>query len=140
MAKAIYPDDQVALGERFATLREVAGLNQATVGERLGVTKATVSSWEVGRNMPNPFMLRKLAKLYGVSVDALLWDDSLSPEAMKFAAQYDNLSGKQRGIFEAMWLAYFERATSDAEVERSLPTSPDSVPEPAPPKRRQAKA
>lgn len=121
--KAI-PPEQAALGQRFKTLRTVKHLTQQQVADRLAVQKATVSAWETGRNMPDPFSLRHLAKMYGVSVDALLWDDSLSPDAMKFAAQYDNLSGQARGIFEAMWLAYFERAMSDEEVSKSIPALP----------------
>jgi len=121
--KAISPE-QAALGQRFKTLRTVKHLTQQQVADRMAVTKATVSAWETGRNMPDPFALRHLAKMYEVSVDALLWDDSLSPDAMKFAAQYDNLSGRSRSIFEAMWLAYFEHATSDEDVSKSIPALP----------------
>lgn len=128
--------EQEALGQRFRTLRvsrKPESLSQDEAVLQLGVTKAALSAWETGRNMPNPFMLRKMAKLYGVSVDALLWDNSLSPEAMKFAAQYDNLSGKMRGAFEAMWLAYFERATSDEEMDENIkikvPTEVEAQPE-----------
>lgn len=123
------PPHQAQLGQRLQTLRKVRKLSQLQVATRLEVEKATVSAWETGRNMPDPFALRKLAKIYEVSVDALLWDDSLSPEAMRFAAQYDNLSGKQRTMFEAMWLAYFERAVTDEDVSQSLPRLP--APEPA---------
>jgi len=121
------PPQQAALGQRFKTLRTVKHLTQQQVADRLAIKKATVSAWETGRNMPDPFSLRQLAKIYAVSVDALLWDDSLSPEAMKFAAQYDNLSGAARGMFEAMWLAYFERATSDEDVKKVLPAIPAPV-------------
>ncbi len=128
--------DQRELGLRFKALREVTGMRQEEAAGKLEVTKAALSAWETGRNMPNPFMLRRMAKLYGVSVDALLWDDSLSPDAMKFAAQYDNLSGRQREVFEAMWLAYFERAVSDEEVEkvfaRNKTGRPETVHEPGP--------
>lgn len=119
------PQHQADLGERLKTLRKVAHLTQTQVADKLGIKKATVSAWETGRNMPDPFALRQLAKMYGVSVDALLWDDSLSPEAMRFAAQYDNLSGKTRTLFETMWMAFFERATSDEEVAEALPRLPE---------------
>jgi transcriptional regulator with XRE-family HTH domain len=125
--KAI-PQQQAELGQRLKTLRMVRKLSQVQVATRLEVGKATVSAWETGRNMPDPFALRRLAKVYEVSVDALLWDNSLSPDAMKFAAQYDNLSGKARSLFEAMWLAFFEQATSDEVVSRSLPALPQPTP------------
>ena len=121
--KPVSPE-QAALGQRFKTIRTVKRLTQQNVADRLAVTKATVSAWETGRNMPDPFALRQLAKIYEVSVDAMLWDNSLSPDAMKFAAQYDNLSGAARGIFEAMWMAYFERAMSDEDVSKSIPALP----------------
>jgi transcriptional regulator with XRE-family HTH domain len=96
-------------------------LTQQQVGAHFDVDKGTVSAWETGRGLPDALMLRRLAKLYDVSSDALLWEDSLSPDAMKFAAQFDALSEKQRRHFKVMWLAYFEDVKSDEEVEEAMP-------------------
>jgi len=99
-------------------------LTQEQVGSRFGVGKGTVSAWETGRGDPGVFRLRELAKLYGVSADALLWDSAPSLEAMQFAAQFDGLSDRQQRTFRAMWLAYFQEASSDADVAQHLPGVP----------------
>jgi putative transcriptional regulator len=50
-------------------LREAAGLTQLEVAYRVGVTPATVSNWERGVFEPKVSQLRKLAQLFGVSMD-----------------------------------------------------------------------
>lgn len=109
---------------RLAAAREMKRLTQEQVGSRFGVGKGTVSAWETGRGDPGVFRLRELAKLYGVSADALLWDSAPSVEAMQFAAQFDGLSDRQQRAFRAMWLAYFHEASSDADVAQHLPGVP----------------
>src|SRR5690606_27223622 len=61
-----------AFGRRLRAAREAAGLSQAFVGERLGVSRQAVGQWETGETSPNPETLRILADLYEVSVDSLL--------------------------------------------------------------------
>lgn len=109
------------IGQRLKTAREQKGLTQQEVATKFDVNKATVSAWETGAGAPDAVRLRRLARLYDVSADALLWDDSLTTEAMRFAAQFDALNDRQQRSFRAMWLAYFEEAVSDANVEERMP-------------------
>ena len=53
-------------------LRERAGLRQVDVAKRLSVDQAAVSKWENGVNPPHRKYHKKLAKLYGVTVDELM--------------------------------------------------------------------
>ena len=53
-------------------LRLAAGLQQADVAKRLHVTETAVSNWELGKNAISRKYHKKLAKLYGVSVEELL--------------------------------------------------------------------
>ena len=114
-------DDRHALGRRLAAARELKDLTQKHVADAVGVEKATVSSWESGRNMPNPFALRALAKIYGQSVDALLWDGALSAEALMIAARFDSLTDAQQKKLEALWMAFITESATDAQVERAMP-------------------
>lgn len=109
------------IGQRLKAAREQKALTQQEVATKFGVNKATVSAWETGAGSPDAVRLRRLARLYDVSADALLWDDSLTIEAMRFAAQFDALNDRQQRSFRAMWLAYFEEAASDEDVEQSMP-------------------
>ena len=56
----------------FRLYRKRAGYSQKEVAIALSVTTAAVSSWEVGRYIPDPQNLKSLADLYGVTTDMLL--------------------------------------------------------------------
>lgn len=52
--------------------RSLLGLTQAEAAALLGVTDKAVSKWETGKSKPTTNTLRKLAGLFGLSVDELL--------------------------------------------------------------------
>lgn len=58
----------------LAQLRRGAGLSQAELGEQIGVTQQTVANWETGRAEPNIEMLKRLADMFGITVDNLIDD------------------------------------------------------------------
>ena len=134
-------EDRKALGKRLAAARGLAGYTMEAAAKALTelgypISKQGVGAWEAGRNIPDAFWLRRLAKLYRTTVDSLVWDDALTIEAVQFAAQFDALNDKQQRAFRAMWLAYFEQAKTDEEVEEHYPPAPASsqfsvVPQPA---------
>lgn len=64
------------LGVRLRELRKKQGLTQIQVAERLGVSKAVVSSYEVASRFPSYDILIKIATLYGVTTDYLLGLDN----------------------------------------------------------------
>lgn len=64
------------LGERLKELRKQQGLTQVQVAERLGLSKAIISSYEVASRHPSYGVLIKMAALYGVTTDYLLGLDN----------------------------------------------------------------
>lgn len=60
-------------------LRERANMSQEQVARKLDVDQSAVSKWETGVYRPLRKYHKKLAKLYGVSVDDLLRDDQGDP-------------------------------------------------------------
>jgi SOS-response transcriptional repressor LexA len=56
----------------FRLYRKRTGYSQKEVASALSVTTAAVSSWEVGRYIPDPQNLKALADLFGVTTDMLL--------------------------------------------------------------------
>ena len=52
--------------------RKQVGLSQKQVAARLGVVESCYANWEQGRTEPNIDMLRKLSKLFSVSIDDLI--------------------------------------------------------------------
>lgn len=64
------------LGTKLRRARLIAGLTQAKLGERLGVTHCAVVQWETGRTAPRRTRLASLAATLGLSLPALLGDAS----------------------------------------------------------------
>jgi CYTH domain-containing protein/DNA-binding XRE family transcriptional regulator/thymidylate kinase len=59
-------------GNYLSNLRRKAGLTQCMLAGQLGVTDKAVSKWENGAAKPTTNTIRKLAGLYGLSVEDLL--------------------------------------------------------------------
>jgi len=71
----------VEIAERLAARRKQAGLSQEALAEKLGVSRQAVSKWERSESSPDTDNLIALAKLYGVSLDELLYvDDAIADD------------------------------------------------------------
>lgn len=62
----------MSLEEKLVLLRKQKGLSQMYVAEQMEISRQAISRWEVGTALPSTDNLRKLAELYGVSIDVLL--------------------------------------------------------------------
>lgn len=74
-------------GKRLKALREARGLSQAEVASLIGVGRTTYLKYENGENKPVR-KLNELAKLFNVSIDFLLGNDSQS-------ISFENYLGKE---------------------------------------------
>ncbi len=63
------------LGQNILNYRKKKGLSQEELGERINVTRQTISNWELGETSPNPEQLKLLSHELNVSVDELLDND-----------------------------------------------------------------
>ena len=63
------------LGEKIFKLRKKCGLSQEQLGEKINVTRQTISNWELGETSPNPEQLKLLSKVLNISIDDLLDND-----------------------------------------------------------------
>ena len=59
-------------GQLIAEGRKRLGLSQEALGERLGVSRQSISKWESDAALPDIAKLVQLSRLYGVTVGALL--------------------------------------------------------------------
>lgn len=57
------------IGKQLKTLRKSQRMTQQTVADRVGITRATLSNYEIDRRTPDLKTLRKLAECYGVGLD-----------------------------------------------------------------------
>ena len=60
------------LGESLLNARKSKGLTQEAAAEKLGVSRQTVSKWETGETLPDIRQSKRLAALYGVTLDELI--------------------------------------------------------------------
>lgn len=62
----------MTLGNNFYTARKKQGLSQEEVAEKLGVSRQTISKWELDETLPDINQSKKLAAVYKVSLDELI--------------------------------------------------------------------
>ena len=67
------------LGPRIAALRREAGLSQAELAARLGVSPSAMGMYEQGRREPSAQLLVALARELGVTTDFLLTGQVTAP-------------------------------------------------------------
>lgn len=70
--------DMELTGKRLAKFRRDANMTQMEVAEKLGISFQAVSYWERGKTMPDISKLVQIARLYNVSIDAILDNDKQS--------------------------------------------------------------
>jgi len=64
------------IGKRIRERRKELGLTQGDLGNHIGVSKPSVSGWELGKNDISGPNLIKLAQILRVSPDYILWGES----------------------------------------------------------------
>ena len=70
-----------SIAENIAAGRRELGITQAALAERVGVTQAAVSKWELGQSLPDVAMLPRRASQLGVTLDELIgYGQELSDE------------------------------------------------------------
>ena len=62
----------MSLGTSLAQARRKAGLTQEAVAEKLGVSRQTISKWELDETLPDIRQSKRLAMVYRMTLDALI--------------------------------------------------------------------
>lgn len=80
------------LADKIIELRKKEGLSQEELADKLGVSRQSVSKWEMAQSTPDLNRILKMSELFGVSTDYLLKEDAdlskpASAEDMPFAAE-----------------------------------------------------
>ncbi|MGB2705810.1 MAG: helix-turn-helix domain-containing protein, partial [Candidatus Omnitrophota bacterium] len=81
------PGYRKLLGLKIKLLRYKAGLFQNEVAKKIGASRGIVNNWEIGRHVPRPFYLPKLAEVLQATVSQLLVG---LPEETLMSARIDN--------------------------------------------------
>lgn len=65
----------MTLGQNILKMRKKNGLSQEELGDKVGVTRQTISNWELDETSPNTDQLKGLSKVLNTSVDDLIEND-----------------------------------------------------------------
>ena len=84
------------IAKNIKSLREAQKMTQAELAERVGVTGATISTYEVGTRMPSYEVLIALAQVFKVSTDNLLGFSN------KHMVDLSKLDVEQRTVIQEM--------------------------------------
>jgi len=66
----------MTVGEKIQYYRKQQGLSQEELGQKLLVSRQTVSLWEMNKTLPTVDNLILLKEIFGISVDSLLTEDA----------------------------------------------------------------
>ena len=73
----------MTLGEKIKKQRTAHGLSQETLAEQMGVSRQAVTKWEVDQSAPSSEKLIALAKLFQISLDELIGNESVPANPAK---------------------------------------------------------
>lgn len=62
----------LSVGKRIRAAREAAGMTQAEVAKRLGVSESSIRLYELGKRQPNDEILGRIAEAVGVDPQAFV--------------------------------------------------------------------
>ena len=68
--------DFMELGKQIYELRKKANLSQEQLAEKVGVSRQTISKWELGETAPDIKQAQVLSQVFGVSLDELTGNDT----------------------------------------------------------------
>ena len=80
------------LGNNILKLRKENKLSQEELAEKVNVTRQTISNWELGSTQPTPEQLKLLSKIFNISVDELL-DNDTSDYVIQKVSNTEKLAG-----------------------------------------------
>lgn len=122
----------VDVGKFISELRKENGFTQKELAAELGVTDKAVSKWETGKCYPDIEMIKKLSKLFGVSINEVLSGKRIIPEKEKEEAEKnivqamkDTKQAKRKGQIIALILGIIAFAMGILSVYQAV-NSPET--------------
>lgn len=95
----------MTLGEKIFELRKKCGLSQEQLGEKISVTRQTISNWELGETSPNPEQLKLISTTLNISVDELL-DNDINNVLVEKSSNTEKLAGMIIKILKFIGVAF----------------------------------
>lgn len=90
------------LGQQLVKARKKNGMSQEEVAEKLGVSRQTISKWELDETVPDIYQAKKLAVIYHMSLDKLIEFD-VETEKIKEVINSISEETNQKIDWNKMW-------------------------------------
>lgn len=102
-------------GINLSKARKKSGLSQEDVAAKLGVSRQTISKWELDETLPDICQAKKLAGLYHMTLDELI---DLDPDVQEIQEAIDRVSAEaQKKVdWTAVWGKKYPVLTTYAQT------------------------
>lgn len=104
----------MTVGEKIQLYRKQFGMSQEELGQKLSVSRQTISLWEKGQTLPSIDNLIRLKEIFGVSIDdildceTILQDDAVAAtEAYSFTFDAENLREVYKAVCQPLWRSFW---------------------------------
>ncbi|NLO38206.1 MAG: helix-turn-helix transcriptional regulator [Ruminiclostridium sp.] len=91
----------IEIANRLYQLRKANNLSQEQLAEKVGVSRQAVSKWERAEASPDTDNLIILSKLYGISLDAMLFSEEKPESSFQAAEASITVSGQDEGFSQS---------------------------------------
>lgn len=90
------------LGNSLFNARKKSGLSQEEVAEKLGVSRQTISKWELDETLPDIRQSKKLSAIYHLTLDELI-DFDIDVKEIERAIENTSEETEQKIDWTSMW-------------------------------------
>lgn len=92
----------MSLGNNLYNARKKSGLSQEEVAEKLGVSRQTISKWELDETLPDIQQSKKLSNLYHLTLDELI-DFDIDIKEIEQIIENTSEEKQQKIDWTSMW-------------------------------------
>ena len=113
----------MSLGSSLFQGRKQSGMSQEAVAEKLGVSRQTVSKWETDETLPDIRQAKRLAMLYGLTLDELI-DFDLDVQELERVVRNTSEEVQQKGDWNKLWAEQYPVLASyrkEGDVDQYTP-------------------
>ena len=113
----------MSLGSSLFQGRKQSGMSQEAMAEKLGVSRQTVSKWETDETLPDIRQAKRLAMLYGLTLDELI-DFDLDVQELERVVRNTSEEVQQKVDWNKLWAEQYPVLASyrkEVDVDQYTP-------------------
>ena len=113
----------MSFGSSLFQGRKQSGMSQEAVAEKLGVSRQTVSKWETDETLPDIRQAKRLAMLYGLTLDELI-DFDLDVQELERVVRNTSEEVQQKVDWNKLWAEQYPVLASyrqEVDVDQYTP-------------------